>query len=166
MSSAEEFKVYLDKIVDFSLGETVSGEYPAVLKERAQSMLNLARRLLSEGEYDLAVLNASYAVQLYVKALIFRVSGEEYRGHSIRMLLGFLASLLYEKGFQGLAAQLSDYVRGNRRVLAELEEGHVRSVYGIFKYSEVQAKKLVETAENLIQLLESIEKRVFPEWQP
>ncbi len=47
----------------------VSGDYYALLKRRALSMMRLAERLLSEGEYDLAVLNAEYAAQLYAKAL-------------------------------------------------------------------------------------------------
>lgn len=94
--------------------------------------------------------------------MIFRVSGEEYRGHSIRVLLGFLASLLEEKGLQEMAAQIADYSRNNRRVLAELEEGHIRSVYGVLEYSEEQAKKLVNAAESLIRFLEKIEEGVFP----
>lgn len=139
----------------------MSGEYPAILKRRAQSMIRLAERLLSEGEYDLAVLNADYAVQLYVKALIFRVSGEEFRGHSVKVLMGFLASLLEEKGFRDLAVQIADYVRGNGRLLAELEEAHVRSVYGVFEYSGAQARRLVEAAKSLIQLFENVERGVF-----
>jgi len=42
-------------------------------------MMRLARRLLSEGECDLAVLNAEYAAQLYAKAVIYGLSGEEWR---------------------------------------------------------------------------------------
>ena len=149
-------------MADFSVVEAVSGEYPAILKKRAQSMISLAERLLSEGEYDLAVLNAEYAVQLYVKALIFRISGEELRGHSIRVLMGFLASLLEEKGFRDLAVQITDYIRGNRRLLAELEEAHVKSVYGVFEYSEAQARRLVEVAKSLTRLFENVERGVLP----
>ena len=50
----------------------MSGEYPALLKKRALSMLRLAERLLGEGEYDLVVLHSEYAVKLYLKALLYR----------------------------------------------------------------------------------------------
>ena len=35
----------------------MSGKYPDLLRRRAESMMRLAERLLSEGGYDLAVLN-------------------------------------------------------------------------------------------------------------
>lgn len=53
----------------------MSGNYPGLLKRRAESMMRLAVRLLREGEYDLAVLNAEYAVQLHIKSLLYRLSG-------------------------------------------------------------------------------------------
>ena len=66
----------------------MSGEYALLLRRRALSMLRLAERLIDETEYDLAVLNAEYATQLYVKSFLLRLAGEEWRGHSIRALLG------------------------------------------------------------------------------
>ncbi|MEM1667584.1 MAG: HEPN domain-containing protein, partial [Thermofilaceae archaeon] len=110
---------------------------------------------------DLAVLNAEYAARLLVKAILYRVAGEEVRGHSIRALIGLLVSVLEEKGFRKEAEELIEYVRRNRRVIAELEEGHVRSIYGVFSYSREQAGKLVEAAESIVGVLEKIEKEVF-----
>ena len=69
----------------------MSGRYPDLLKRRAESMMRLAERLLGEGEYDLAVLNAEYAAQLYIKSVLLRLTGEEWRGHGIRTLLGAVA---------------------------------------------------------------------------
>ncbi len=63
-------------------------------------MLRLAEELLSRGEADLAALNAGYAVQLYVKSILYRVSGEEWRGHNIRLLLGALSMILEQQGFR------------------------------------------------------------------
>jgi len=124
-------------------------------------MLRLAKQLLFSGECDLAVLNAEYAARLLVKAILYRVAGEEVRGHSIRALIGLLVSVLEEKGFRKEAEELIEYVRRNRRVIAELEEGHVRSIYGVFSYSREQAGKLVEAAESIIGVLEKIEEEVF-----
>lgn len=61
----------------------MSGDYPILLRRRAESMFRLAEKLLNEGEYDLAVFNAEYAAQLYVKSILYRLSGEEWRGHSV-----------------------------------------------------------------------------------
>ena len=140
---------------------TLSGEYAALLRKRALSMLRLAERLLAEGEYDLSVLNAEYAAQLYVKQLLYRLSGEEYRGHSLRALMGALASLLEEKGFGQESRELVEFIRGQRRLLAELEEGHVRAVYGVYEYSKRQAETLLEAAKRVIEVLASIEEKVF-----
>jgi len=139
----------------------VSGDYPSLLKRRATSMLKLAERLLSEGEYDLAVLNAEYAAQLYVKALLNRLSGDEWRGHSVRTLLGALALVVREGGLEGIAETIQEFVRHNRRMLAELDEAHVRSIYGPLQYSREQAEALVQAAKSVVALLKGIEEQVF-----
>ncbi len=139
----------------------MSGEYALLLKRRSEAMLRLARRLLEEGEYDLAALNAEYAAQLRVKSLLYRVTGEEWRGHQIRGLLGVLASSLASEGFRELADEVVEFVRRNRGLLAELEEAHTRAVYGVFSYSREQAEALVKAAEMVIRLVSKIESRVF-----
>ena len=139
----------------------MSGEYAALLRRRARSMLRLARELAARGDADLAALNADYAAQLYLKSVLYRVSGEEWRGHGLRALMGALVVLLRQAGFSDEAQAVEDYVRANRRILAELEEAHTRAVYGALEYSIEQAEKLVEAAERLVELLQSIEKRVF-----
>jgi len=53
------------------------GEYPSLLKKRALTALKWAKRAFKEGDYDIAVNNAEYAVQLYVKSIIYRILGEE-----------------------------------------------------------------------------------------
>ncbi|MEM2246493.1 MAG: HEPN domain-containing protein, partial [Thermofilum sp.] len=70
-------------------------------------------------------------------------------------------SVLEEKGFRREAEELIEYVRRNRGIIAELEEGHVRSVYGVFSYSREQAEKLVEAAESIVGVLEKVERGVF-----
>ncbi len=138
----------------------MSGAYPSLLRKRSLAMLRLAEELLDKGEYDLAALNAEYAVQLYVKQLLYRVTGEEWRGHGLRMLLGTLSTVLRQQGFPNEADKVADYVRSKRRLLAELEEAHVRAVYGAFEYSREQAQMLVETAKNIISTLGKVEGKV------
>jgi len=131
------------------------------LKRRALSMLRLAERLLGEGEYDLAVLNAEYAAQLYIKSVLYRLSGEEWRGHSVKTLLGALSYVLRDLGLEELAEEVADFVRRSRRVLAELEEAHVRAVYGVFQYSRDQAETLVMAAKSVVELVKRVEDRAL-----
>jgi len=139
----------------------MSGDYPNLLRRRAESMMRLAVRLLDEGENDLAVHNAEYAAQLYVKSLLFRLTGEEWRGHGIRTLLGALALTVEGAGLGEVAEEIADFVRRNRRILAELEEAHTRSIYGAFEYSREQAMAIVVSAKAVIELVKKIEERVF-----
>ncbi len=139
----------------------MSGEYPTLLEKRARAMLSLAEELLQRGLYDLSVLNAEYAAQLFVKALLFRVTGEEWRGHSVRQLLGVLAMELRRRGLASEAELVEDFVKGFRRLLAELEEAHVRAVYGVFEYSREQAEKILSAAKRVFELVKGVSERVF-----
>jgi len=139
----------------------LSGKYPALLARRADAMLTLAEELLHRGLHDLAVLNAEYAAQLHVKALLYRVTGEEWRGHSIRQLLGVLALMLRRQGLAGEAERVEDFVKAYRRHLAELEEAHVRAVYGVFEYSEEQARLLLDTAKRVVELVKQLTRTIF-----
>jgi HEPN domain-containing protein len=68
----------------------VSGEYAALLKRRALDMMESAGKLIDEGKTDLAALLAEYAAQLYVKhetQVLYRLTGEEWRGRNVRALL-------------------------------------------------------------------------------
>ncbi len=141
----------------------MSGEYPRLLKKRALAMLELAERLLRENKYDLTVLHAEYAAQLYLKSLLYRLTGEEYRGRNIRALLALLAEALEDEDFETLADEVRRFVAGNRRLLAELEEGHARAVYGVFEYSRSQAERLLHIAREVVKLLSRIEREVFGE---
>jgi len=139
----------------------MSGIYPTLLRRRAESMIKIAERLLGEGEYDLAVFNAEYATQLYIKSLLYRLSGEEWRGHSIRTLLGALALVAEENELKEIAEKIYNFVRRNRRILAELEEAHTRSIYGVFEYTRYQAKTLIDIARGVIEMIKEIEEKVF-----
>jgi len=139
----------------------VSGNYSALLRRRAESMIRLAEKLLGEEEHDLAVLNAEYAAQLYVKSVLYRLTGEEWRGHSVRTLLGAVALVAGEEGLKDVAEVVIEFTRRNRRSLAELDEAHTRSIYGVFEYSKEQAEALVSIAKTVISLMKNIESKVF-----
>ena len=139
----------------------MSGNYPGLLKRRAGSMMKLAVRLLREGGYDLAVLNAEYAVQLHIRSLLYRLSGKEWGDDSVRTLLGALALILEENRLNEVAERIYDFTRRNRRILAELDESHTRSIYGAFEYSKNQARVIVDAAQSIIKLVKEIEEVLF-----
>jgi len=139
----------------------LSGEYSALLKKRALNALKWAERAFNEGDYDTAVREAEYAVQLYIKSLIYRILGEEVRGHNLRELLGILVSSLIEENFRGEAEELIDYIRKHRRELAELSEAHIRATYGLMEYGRDGASILLRIAKNIINTLRDLEVRVF-----
>ena len=86
----------------------------------------------------------------------------EYRGHSLRVLLGYLAQVLRERGFERQAEEVAGFARAWRRLLSELEEAHVRAVYGALEYSEGQARLLLEAAKRVAGLVERVRREVLP----
>ena len=89
--------------------------------------------------------------------LLYRVSGEEWRGHNLRALLGALSMVLRQQGFHREADEVASYVKAERRLLSELEEAHVRVVYGVFEYSRKQAETLVNAAKSIVVMLRKVE---------
>jgi len=140
---------------------TLSGEYYELLKKRALNALKLAKTAFSYRDYDSTAREAEYAAQLYVKAVIYRVTGEEVRGHNIRSLLGYLASVLFENDFEELAHEITDFTRRKRRILAELEEAHTRAAYSPFEYNKKEAEALINATKELIEALRKIERKLF-----
>ncbi len=139
----------------------MSGVYPSMLRKRAFRALKWAERAFAEGDYDTALREGEYAVQLYIKSLIYRVIGEEVRGHNIRELLGLLSSALLEEGLDKYSELIIDYVRRNRRLLAELSIAHTRATYGLFEYRRDEAELLLRVIRELFDLLKKIEEEVF-----
>lgn len=141
----------------------MSGEYAILLKKRALNALKWAEKAFQEEDYDTSVREVEYAVQLYIKSLIYRILGEEVRGHNIRELLGILTSALIEKGFEELAKELIDYIKLHRRELIELSDTHTRVVYGLVEYSRKEAELLIKIGKNIISMLKELEVKVFGE---
>ncbi|MCX8162241.1 MAG: HEPN domain-containing protein, partial [Candidatus Bathyarchaeota archaeon] len=76
----------------------MSGEYCRLLWYRAERFLVRALRDYSEGDYDGACFNAEEAVQLAVKAVLYKYFGEAPRIHGSRTLLSMLRNLFMGAG--------------------------------------------------------------------
>lgn len=132
-----------------------------VLRKRALNALKWAERAYDEGDYDTALREAEYGVQLYVKALLYRVMGEEVRGHDLRELMGVLAYALLEEGLEKLYGRVAEFIRRDRRMLAEFSVAHTRATYGLVEIGEKEAKILVDTARKTIKFLKELEEEIF-----
>ncbi|AEM38967.1 HEPN domain protein [Pyrolobus fumarii 1A] len=139
----------------------MSGEYAMLLRRRALNALRWAERACNEGDYDTCAREAEYAAQLYLKSLLYRVLGEEVRGHDIRELLAVLVSALLEQGLANEAGYVADYVRRHRRELAWLSEAHTRAAYGPVEYSRREAEIVLSTTKSVLRLAEELEEKLF-----
>ncbi len=122
----------------------------ALLRDRASRMLRSSRRSLLEGDYDIAAFMADQAVQLYLKSVIFELTGEVPRVHAVRQLMAVLKDLL------GNPNLFDDFVRENRSLLIRLEEAYISSRYMPRKYDGEEAEELLGFAEKVIEFVKSI----------
>jgi HEPN domain-containing protein len=135
----------------------LSGEYVNVLKRRALSFLEEASKVKDP---DLAAFLAEQSIQLYIKAVLYELFGERVRGHNIRELLGLLARLLDRAEYHNEANRVRDFVADNRGILIDVEEAYIMSRYGERGYTLEEAKKFIDLAKRLINLLEEVAKDV------
>jgi HEPN domain-containing protein len=129
----------------------VSYREVSLFRDRSLRMLNSARRSLVDGDYDIAAFMADQAVQLYLKSVIFELTGEVPRVHAIRRLMRLLRELYGEPDL------FDDFVRENRSLLIRLEEAYISSRYLPREYERDEAEELVDFAEEAIGFIKSIE---------
>ncbi len=139
-------------------GMAMSGDYYRLLARRAHAFLSLAEDLLGKGEYDLAVFNAEQAVQLRLKAIIYRLWGVTPRSHSVRWLLGLMRNNLLRAGLVQAAERIDEFTRTHRSLLAALEDAYTLTRYGHLEYDHELASELVSVAKKLWSLLEEVER--------
>jgi HEPN domain-containing protein len=116
-----------------------------------------AERDLAEGDFDGACFNSEQALQLAIKAAIYRVFGIRMRIHSAKVSLAQLRNMLYEAGRSDLADAIGDLVSSHRRELEILEESYRESRYGEVVYLESQGKACVDVAKKVLEVLNRIE---------
>jgi len=141
---------------------TMSGECAEVLRGRALGALRWAEEACEAGDYDICALMAEHGAQLYLlKSLVYRVRGEEVRGHSIEEPFGVLAASLMEQGLKDVAEELAEYSRRHRRELAELSEAHTRALYGLAGYGRREAELVLGIAKYDVGKLREVEVKLF-----
>ncbi|MEM4971823.1 MAG: HEPN domain-containing protein [Sulfolobales archaeon] len=103
----------------------MSGEYYTLLRKRAERFLVRAVRDLSEGDYDGTCFNAEEAIQLAVKAVLYRYFGENPCIHGSKTLLARLRNLFMDAGGDSIASLLNRFIADNRDALDILEESYI-----------------------------------------
>jgi HEPN domain-containing protein len=138
----------------------MSGEYYALLWKRAERFLIRATRDFSEGDYDGTCFNAEEAVQLAVKAILYRYFGEVPRIHSSKALLARLRNLFMDAGRDDIASMIGRFVANNRDALDILEESYVMARYGIISYGKKQGRMCLEAARKALEVLRNVEREM------
>jgi len=127
-----------------------------VLLHRSRVLLEVVEGLVERGEYDLALSLAEQAAQLAVKAVYARLLARIPRGHSLRRLLGYLASLLEEAGRVNEAREVRRLLAEQREGLVLLEDAYTQGRYSLPGYTRGEAEKGLEVARRLVALVERL----------
>ncbi len=136
----------------------MSGEYYQLLWRRALRFMVRAERDYSEGDYDGACFNAEEALQLAVKALLYRYFAETPRIHGSRSLLARLRNLLMDAGRGREAGLIEDYASRRRGDLVLLEESYIMARYGSVAYGRLQAERCLSAAREGLEVLRRVEE--------
>jgi len=113
----------------------LSLEEANIIRRRAEAFLRNAERLISEGEWDLAVFNLEQYCQLMLKYKLLVTRGSYPRSHSLRTLIRILSQDAPE-----LTSLIDDV--GKLHYVARLEEAYVVARYLPYVFEEKEAKDL------------------------
>ncbi len=134
----------------------MSGELYQALRRRSRIYLREAERLGSEAEYDVALVFLEQAAQLAVKSAYAKLLGNVPRGHNLRRLLAYLASVVKEAGRGEWAEEIKSFMSANREQLILLEDAYTQAHYTTTSYSKSEYEAALATVKSLIRLLDSI----------
>mgnify|MGYP001774455451 CR=1 FL=1 len=131
-----------------------------LLKKRGNRFLVRAERDMEDKDYDGVCFNSEEALQLWVKALLFKYFGEIPRTHGSKSLLSRFRNLLYDAGKIEEAKLLGDFVSEYRDGLNLLEESYIMSRYGDIVYGEKQGSLCLEAAKRGLEVLQKVERKL------
>ncbi len=111
----------------------MSYEEAELMKRRAEAFLRNAKRLIEEGEWDLAVFNLEQYCQLILKYKLLVKKGSYPRTHSLR-------SLIRSLGQPEMLKLIED--EEHLHYIARLEEAYIVSRYIPYSYEEKEVLDL------------------------
>ncbi len=122
----------------------MSFEEAEIVKKRAEAFLRNAKRLIEEGEYDLAVFNLEQYCQLMLKYKLLLKKGSYPRTHSLRRLIRELS--WFNKEILVLVNDVK-----NLHYIARLEEAYIVSRYLPITYEENEVRDLLKFVEEVFK---------------
>ncbi len=122
----------------------MSFEEAEIVKKRAEAFLRNAKRLIEEGEYDLAVFNLEQYCQLILKYKLLLKKGSYPRTHSLRRLIRELS--WFNKEILVLVNDVK-----NLHYIARLEEAYIVSRYLPITYEENEVRDLLKFVEEVFK---------------
>ena len=122
-----------------------------ILIKKSDMFLNSAKGNIGRKLYDVACFEADQAAQLFLKAYVLKFSGLMPRTHSIRTLLGHLASVPKVN-----RKTIIEFVSEHRSDLIMLEDAYLRSRYSGETHNRQDAQKCVEIAEKVMELVRRV----------
>ena len=126
----------------------MSLEEAKILKERAFSFLRNARRLIEEGEYDLAAFNLEQFCQLLLKYKLLIKTGTYPRVHSILRLLRDLS--------RATGGSLDEFIESELIMITKMEDAYIGARYLPRRYERKEVEALLSFAERLAEVIEGV----------
>ncbi|RLG48846.1 MAG: DNA-binding protein [Thermoproteota archaeon] len=126
----------------------MSADEAQILRERAYAFLRNARRLLDEGEHDLAAFCIEQFCQLLIKHKLLLRLGSYPRTHSLVRLMRLLDS--------AVGGALSSFIDENITVLARMEDVYITARYLPRRLERREVEELLSFAERLGEVVEGV----------
>ncbi len=120
-----------------------------LLLERSNRFLEQSIECLNKGYYDLAIFHADQALQLFLKAVLLKITGFYPEVHKIRELLGILYNITRRE-------EIEDVVKKYRDVLVKIENAYTESRYGLVEYTKDTAEKVIDVTINVINTVKAV----------
>jgi len=127
----------------------MSADEAEILRMRAHAFLRNARRLLDEGEYDLAAFNIEQFCQLILKYKLLIRTGTYPRTHSIIRLLRDLDKLVPEK-------KIARFIDSEIILLTKMEDAYIGSRYLPRRYERREVEELLKLADKLEEVIRDV----------
>jgi len=129
----------------------MGNERSQFLKRRAIGFLENAKSDYSREYYDLVLFHVEQFVQLYSKYLLYRKIGDYPKTNSLTRLIRYLIKV-YEN------CKLREFYENNLEMIYLLEEAYISSRYIPREYDKEIAKRALDFAEKVLEVLECLEK--------
>ncbi|UXD22475.1 hypothetical protein IPA_05260 [Ignicoccus pacificus DSM 13166] len=131
-------------------------------RELSEYMLNLAKKELEEGMYEMAALHASLALETYLRSMIERLRGRSIKRKGLSDLWFELTfTLTLWEGFRGYSGLFEDLYTNNSQLFEFMEE-ILESTIGEIDVGKKNSKEIIKLVEKVFDRLDVVVSEVWP----